>query len=32
MVSREQVSEYVQDKLTFYHAMIRNGWVLPAYK
>ena len=32
MVSRDQVSDYVQDKQSWYRAMIRNGWVLPAYK
>ena len=32
MLSREQVSEVVRDRDTYYDGMLRNGWLLPAKK
>ena len=29
MLSRQQVSEVVRDKETYYSGMLRNGWLLP---
>ena len=31
MLTREQVANVVRDRESFYSAMLRNGWVLPAY-
>ena len=30
MISRDQASNVIRDRSTFYDGMLRNGWVLPA--
>ena len=32
MLSREQISQVVNDKHTMYDAMVKNGWALPHRK